>query len=360
MSALKESFMSVFKVIFPHVLIAMFALQPLHATPKEKATNETSVSSKEQAQPMKSWTSVTVSVADLDEALALWSGLFGMTVIETKEGPDSDLANSWNLAAGDIHRQALLATGESRHGMIHLIEFTQPGPSIRGNAQAFDQCPKNLDIYVSDMPARMAELKAAGLQFRNEKYSEITAPDGTVFREIHLPAHDDINIVLLEIIGKELPFTEQGYAGVGPLIAIVADATAERAFYENIMGLEVLNDNILEGPEIEKMIGLPPGSALDVSIWGGADDVMGQMEVIDYRGVEGNDLYPLTQPKHRGILQLSYEVNSLSAFTALLDENDIPWTDLGQRRNLFATGQFIRLQTPAGLKIEAFQRAEDN
>ena len=174
---------------------------------------------------------MTVSVADLDQALGIWSDLFGLDLIGKRDGDDHQLSQAWNLQEGDVRRQALLATGDLRSGMIHLVEFDQPGPSVRAGAQAFDLCPKNLDIYVTDMPARIAELKAAGMHFKNDQYSEITAPDGTVFREIHMPAHDDINIVLLEIMGRDLVFTAKGYAAVGPLIAIVADAAGERGPY---------------------------------------------------------------------------------------------------------------------------------
>ena len=64
--------------------------------------------------------------------------------------------------------------------------------------------PKNLDIYVTDMPQRIDALKAAGRTFRNENFSEVTAPNGITFREIHMPGHDLINIVLLEILGGDM------------------------------------------------------------------------------------------------------------------------------------------------------------
>jgi catechol 2,3-dioxygenase-like lactoylglutathione lyase family enzyme len=240
-------------------------------------------------------------------------------------------------------------------GMLHLVEFDQPGQAIRDNAQAFDLVPKNLDIYVRDMPTQVAALKAAGQTFRNENYSEVTAPDGTVFRELHMPSHDAINIVLLEVLGKELPFTPQGFAGVGPLICIIADAKTERAFWADVMELEILADNILEGPEIEKMIGLPPGSALDVSIWGAEGESMGQMEIINYRGTKGSNLFPTAVPKQRGILYVTYEVNDLTAFTKKLKTDGREWTDLGHRSTLTGAGHYIRIQSPAGLNIELFE-----
>jgi catechol 2,3-dioxygenase-like lactoylglutathione lyase family enzyme len=305
---------------------------------------------------MTSWTTVSVSVADLDEALDLWFGTFGLEVKARKDGDDPALARLWGLAPDDIQLQALVGTPGVNTGLIHFIQFKDPGPAVREAAQAFDLCPKNLDIYVRDMPARVQELKNAGHTFRNDNYTEATAPDGTFFREIHLPGHDAINIVLLEVIGLDLPFTPEGYAGIGPLITIVADAGAERAFYRDVLDLEVLNDNILEGPEIERMIGLPPGSALDVSIWGAAGEAFGQMEVINYRGSEGNNLYPRAVPKQRGILQIGYESEDLAELTRKLDQAGIAWSDRGKFQVLYGSGRIIRLRSPGGLRIEVFQR----
>jgi len=303
-----------------------------------------------------SWTSITLSVSDLDQAMALWSGIFGFEIRAQKEGPDEGLASGWSISAGEIHRQALLATPGADSGMVHFVEFDQPGPAVRDGAQVFDLVPKNLDIYVRDIAARIKELKAAGWVFNTQSFSDVTAPDGTRFHEIHMRGHDGINIVLLELLDTEMNFTEQGYAGVGPLITIVDDAGKERDFVSGVLGLSMLHDNILSGPEIEKMIGLPQGSALDVSIWGSADNPLGEMEVIDYRGVEGNDLYARTVPKFTGALHLTYEVARLEEFTSRLDRAGISWTDLGQRSTLSASGSFIRVLSPGGLRIEVVQK----
>ena len=100
---------------------------------------------------------------------------------------------------------------------------------------------------------------------------------------------------------------------------IVDDAADEKRFYDNFIGLDKLSDNVLEGPSIEKMIGLPPGAALDVSIWGKADQPYGQVEVIEYRGVDGNNLYSRATPKSLGILHVSYEAPRLTPIRRLLD-----------------------------------------
>ena len=123
------------------------------------------------------------------------------------------------------------------------------------------------------------------------------------FREIHLPAHDGLNIVLLEVVGKALPFSDKGFLGVGPLVTTVADIGAERTFYERA-GFEPLAHNVLSGPEIETMIGLPQGASLDIAILGETGNPLGEIEIVQYGGTDGSNLYPRTRAPARGILEI--------------------------------------------------------
>lgn len=303
------------------------------------------------------WSSVAVGVRDLDAALDLWVGTFGFDVADMKRGPDAELARLWGLDADDIARQAMVRTGGSAFGRIHFVEFNDPALPVRHGAQVYDLVPKNLDIYVDDMPRRFAELRADGRQFRTDSFSEVTAPDGTAFREIHLPSHDDINVVLLEVIGKPRPFTARGFAGVGPLIFIVPDAPAEKAFFDEVMQLEKLNDNLLSGPEIERMVGLPPGAGLDVSIWGRAGNHFGEIEIIEYQGVSGRNLYPLAKPKALGVLHISYVMDDAAALRERLRDFGSTPFDHGSVTTMTGEGNVMSFRTPAGLRIEVYEVA---
>ncbi len=302
--------------------------------------------------PVDSWTWVTVGVADLDEALSLWTAALGFEVAGSHAGPDPGLERFWGLASGRIARQALLRTAGQEAGMLHLVEFREAGAPVRDGAEVFDLCPKNLDIYTDDLPRRMRELQAAGWVFRNSAYSEVTAPNGVRFREIHLPAHDGLNIVLLQLLDSSPAIPATGYAGVGPLIAIVADAAAEKAFHREVLGLELLSDNRLDGPEIERMIGLPPGAALDVSIWGRAGRPMGQVEVIEYQGTSGADRYPRAVPGARGILQITYRAAGLDPVRLRLEAAGVPYTDGMLEAALLGSARVLSFATPAGLRID--------
>jgi len=213
------------------------------------------------------WHWVSIGTADMEGALDFWVGRLGFECASRVEGDDPGLREHWGVSDRQIARQAMVRAVGAENGGMHLVEWGVAAESVRADAQVFDLCPKNLDIYVDDLPARMAQLVEQGVVFRNERYSEAVSPDGVHFREIHLAGHDDINIVLLQVIGSDTPIPESGFYGVGPLVCIVRDPAVEKHFIDAILGLSLSHNNILEGPEIEEMIGLPAGCALEVSIW---------------------------------------------------------------------------------------------
>lgn len=302
---------------------------------------------------MRSWQTISVGVADLDDALRLWVGAFGMQIVAEREGPDHSLAALWSLDPDDIRRQTLLATAGQSVGQLHLVEFVNPEPSIREGAAVFDWVPKNLDIYVENMADRVAELRDAGYQFRTEAFSDVTAPNGIRFREIHMPVHDDINVVLLELVGEEQPLTSKQFGAIGPLITIVPNAAEETAFVADVLGLDELSNNVLEGPEIEAMIGLPAGAALNVSIWGSAALPLGQLEVIEYRGTNGKDLYTRATGKATGIRQIRYAVSDHEGLLQRLSTNGIAVQQSFAVDLIDGAGELISFYSPAGLRIEA-------
>jgi len=302
------------------------------------------------------WNALAVGVANLDMALELWVEQFGFNVVSAKRGDDSELARLWSLQADDIAQQALVRCNNSRTGALHLVEFNQPDAPVRRNAENFDLVPKSLDLYVKDLPKKVDELRSAGYVFRTKTYSEFTAPDGTQFREIHLPSHDDVNVVLVEVVGKEYDYTQAGVAGVGPLVLTVPDVVLESEFIASTFLLEKLNENVFEGAEIEKVVGLPRGTVLKICIWGQHGHELGELEIVEYQGVNSNNLYPRAKPKALGILQAAYVSTDTTGLQARLQAQGVSVTQHGQVDTLIGSGQVLSFVSPAGFKVEVYEQ----
>jgi catechol 2,3-dioxygenase-like lactoylglutathione lyase family enzyme len=302
------------------------------------------------------FTHVTIGVARLDEATGFWQKNFGLGIHDQREGPDAALARLWGIAPDRITRQALVATptgsGRWAAGAMHLVEFANPLAPVRQGARVYDHLPKNLDLYTADMPARYAELKAAGHQFR-ATWAEMPAGEH-VFREVHMPGHDEINVVLIEVIGPgyDTAMSPRGYAGIGPLVTIVGDGDAEAHFYRDVLGMATTLELLLKGTEIERTVGLPPGAGLDIHVFGDPDDPMGRVEIIEYEQVEGENLYRRAKPPATGILHMNYRVPDLKPIRERLAKANVAVTDHGAVDAIYGAGTMISFCSPAGFRIE--------
>jgi catechol 2,3-dioxygenase-like lactoylglutathione lyase family enzyme len=299
----------------------------------------------------------TIGVSDLQQAASFWTGHFGFETAVRREGPDADLAGLWNLAPTDITRQAIVRTPGATAGAVHLVEFARPALPVRSGAAVFDQLPKNIDIYVREMSTRFATLKAAGVRFRTEPVTA-PGPGGMVFREVHLEGHDETNMVLLEIIGEgyDVRCNSRGFAGVGPIVTIVPDLAAEERFYTDLLGMAITLDLRLDGPVIEQMIGLPPGAALLLKVFGDPLQPLGRVEVIEYERARGVNLYHRARPPATGLLHVTYGVGDLSPLLWRLRAADVPVIDHGERGLLYGDGRVVSFCTPAGFRIEVQER----
>jgi len=302
----------------------------------------------------------TVGVADLGVAVSFWVEHFGFEVAGDRQGPDAELAALWNIAPADVTRQALLRTAGAAAGAIHLVEFARPTAPVRQQSQVFDHLPKNLDIYVRDIDRRFEQLKAEGVKFRSNPVT-LPGPDGMIFKEVHLPGHDEINVVLLEVIGKgyDAGFNARGFAGIGPLITIVPDSAREEAFYNGVLGMAITLDIRLGGPAVEKMIGLPAGAALSLKVYGDPGEPLGRVEVIEYERTAGRNLYARAKAPALGTLHVTYRVPDVAPLLDRLGAAGIQYVDHGNRRLLYGAGRLVSTHSPAGLRIEVQERAAD-
>ena len=88
------------------------------------------------------------------------------------------------------HRIAESGTGQQGRAIHEPFEVVGDGLGADGLLDIARQEPA--DLGSDQPPGRLPALRAAGLVFRTEACSEVTAPNGLTFREIHLPAHDGV------------------------------------------------------------------------------------------------------------------------------------------------------------------------
>lgn len=295
---------------------------------------------------------VTVGVADLEIALDLWCGTFGMEVVGRRDGADPALAALWNLQPGEIRAQALIRSPGTAAGWLHLVQFSHPDAPVRAGADPMDLGPKNLDVYCDDIHARVDELQAAGWPFRS-RVIEYKVGD-IVASEVQMPGPDDTNIVFVEVAGQTMPVSTAGYCGITSFVVIVPNLDVEAAFYKELFGFEELLRHRITGAEIEEIVNLPSMTGVEMLVLGREHEPFGRVELIQYDGSPGADRFGLARAPALGSLHCAFRVASIDAtlngYSGAVQRIDAPDT-------LFGSGATAALHSPAGLRIELFEAA---
>jgi len=301
---------------------------------------------------------VTVGVADLTPVRSLWIERFGLEVVAARSGPDAGLATLWGIAPERIEEQLLLRTPGAETGYLHFVHFNDPDAPVRQGAAPTDLGPKNIDVNCHDMPARYAELQEAGYTFRSAAVEyEIV---GLRAREAQMPAHDDINVVLVEILseGYAIDFTPRGFGAVTSFVVIVPDTRVEGDFYREVLGLDEVMHHRVTGPGIEEVVGLPPGAALDLRLLGREGKLFGRMELISYEGLDGFDRFALARAPAVGTLGCGYAVDSVQAVCRRARAAGCVIEEQANVDTIFGHGDMGILYSPAGLRIELFSNRD--
>jgi len=293
------------------------------------------------------------STDDMKMGLSLWADHFGMEVVARREGADSELARAWGLPADGIADQALLLTPGVSRGGVHLVRFTHPGPTVRGGAATTALLPKNINVAVDDIGTRYLDLEAAGYTFRSKPRQMVPGD-----YQVQMTGPDDININFVNSMpGDGRTLSEKGFGPGVMTVMISADYKNEAETLQRLLGLQQIRSLHLRGPEIEKIIGLPPGGGLDGRFLGDPEEAYGTVQFSQYTGaLNSENRYPRAKAPARGMLSLTYFVNDLSPWLTWAGQGEI--IDLGSGAGIYGPGRMVTFTTPAGLRVDIVEMAD--
>jgi len=83
----------------------------------------------------------------------------------------------------------------------------------------------------------------------------------------------------------------------------------------------------------------------------------GRVELIEYQGQRGANRFILTKPPALGTLGCTFSVGSLDRFLVRAKERGIQTITHDRVETLFGAGPMCTLSSPAGLRIDVFERA---
>ncbi|MGB1875322.1 MAG: VOC family protein [Rhodospirillaceae bacterium] len=276
-----------------------------------------------------------LGVSSLDEARRFYGDVVGLEVSDpvVLAGPGFEV--HWNLPTNSTAEAVMFAAGDSQVGRVMAIEFhagdrvTIPEPGDRTYRGLW-----NLNFYVDDIRATTKDLKAQGFAFWSEPVGyEVSAAAGQPV-EVLFDGPDGLAINLVELTGDESTAvgklrleveaegkTRTGYTPVSTTSHSIVDHDKALAFYQTVLGLEVIIDDVLDKPETNHFLGRPEGAQTRATFVS-AKHPFGKIALshpLNYDALNKGDIQ---KPPHIGYLAQSFLVPDLQKALALCNDID--------------------------------------
>ncbi len=215
-----------------------------------------------------------LGVSSLDAARAFYGDIIGLDASDVEPLSGAAFEAHWKLPEGATAEAVLFSAGDSKVGRVLAIQFdaavramiVQPGDrTYRGLW--------NLNFYVDDIRTTTKDLQAKGYTFWSEPIGyEVSAEAGQPV-EVLFDGPDGLAINLVELTGDETTAvgklravvdaegkTKTGFTQVATTSHSITDHEKALAFYQQVLGLEVFIDDILDKPETNHFLGRPEGA----------------------------------------------------------------------------------------------------
>ena len=279
-----------------------------------------------------------ISACDLDASLRFYVGVIGLDADPEALWSGAAFERLWGLPAGARARCRMLSAGATRVGRILLVEFDErslPAGTLRetvaigSNAQCFGLA--NLNFYDADIRATTVRLRAEGFGFWSDPTQHsLTAGVGNPI-EVVFDGPDGVAINLVELTGTD-PATRIGQmrayverhgrtrTGFTPVVTTshaVRSIPRARAFYERVLKMAALIDEVMSADRVNVFLRLPQAARTHITFMQG-NHMFGKIalsEPLNYADA-CVDLVPRAQAPNIGYLAQAFELATDGDFDA--------------------------------------------
>lgn len=245
-----------------------------------------------------------VSSSDVEAHIALFAA-FGLEEVGRIARSREETTAIWGTQ-GQASREVTMQTPGTDFG-LRLVSFDPGGDvTIRNPERPSDsEALKVIDFYAPDLPAALQAIEAAGFRFK-EDIADYETPEGR-YQEAHLWGPDGVVCALISgdpaLFEKLATVRDRLVSEPQSISGPVQDQEASLAFFEHVLGLDVVHRYGLDDASFDALVGT--SATLKLRAWNvGLNTSEPYFGVINYGLPPGtqNSLIDVARPPARGLL----------------------------------------------------------
>lgn len=264
---------------------------------------------------------VTIGTSDLNRVRTFYESTLGYEVSFERTLAGPTVEDFWGLPEGGTAHVVQLR----KHvdvGQVRLMSFDPPATDSFQDPTRPYRIPglANINLYVLDMDAAVAQLTGEGWTFLSEPHSfEFT--DEITPREAIFFGPDGVMVNLVEPLGAtrsqlgEVAEFPGRYSEVVTSAQATRDLEADLRFYGDVWGWDPYLSIEMTDERLNELEGLPPATLLRVVFFKHPESLRGKIALGAPQNLEWSDLprVPL-RPHGLGLLAISFRVDDLDAW----------------------------------------------
>ncbi|MCB2106570.1 MAG: VOC family protein [Rhodobacteraceae bacterium] len=268
-----------------------------------------------------------LGVSTLDRALAFYRDVIGLDASPEVRWRGAAFETHFDLPPGSSARAVMFSFDRGACkgvGRVLALEFdAKDRKTIPKKGDRTYRGLWNLNFYVDDIRATTKQLQAKGYDFWSEPVGyEVSAkagapvevlfdgPDGLAINLVELTGGPDTTIGRLREKVAALGKTAKGFTPVSTTSHSIVDHGKALAFYRDVLGMEVVIDDVLDKPATNHFLNRPAGARTRATFVAGGHE-FGKIALSHPLNYSVENKIPLAVPPNIGYLAQSFAVPSL-------------------------------------------------
>ncbi len=235
---------------------------------------------------------VTLCTPKDQEAVMLYRDGFGFEVTQESIWPADPWRQLWNLPEGGDLLVTELRKPQAHGGGIRIVSVPEL-PEVAGARLPNQPGPYAWDFYVRDMDAAVQRIQDLGWSFRSQPQRYPLFGQDFEVLEVMLEGPQGLLHALVEYIPGQhrcvLGVNDtESISEVIALVVVVDEIDPPRQAMVAGLGADIAMDETFTGPQVERLLNLPPGSQFRMILMRGSSRRSARFELLESIGGESN------------------------------------------------------------------------